>query len=82
MFFFGSVPSFEQLFDVKNDPEDIIIDFKNSTLKDMSALESLDKITSKYEDLGKKVQVINLDEDSEKMILRAGNLVKINIVKN
>ena len=47
----------------------------------MSALESLNKITSKYEDLGKKVQVINLDEDSEKMILRAGNLVKINIVK-
>ena len=76
------MPSFEQLFDVKNDPEDIIIDFKNSTLKDMSALESLNKITSKYEDLGKKVQVINLDEDSEKMILRVGNLVKINIVKN
>ena len=82
MLFFGSVPSFEQLFDVKNDPENIIMDFKNSTLKDMSALESLNKITSKYEDLGKKVQVINLDEDSEKMILRAGNLVKINIVKN
>ena len=82
VFFFGSVPSFEQLFDVKNDPENIIIDFNNSTLKDMSALESLNKITSKYEDLGKKVQVINLDEDSEKMILRAGNLVKINIVKN
>ena len=82
VFFFGSVPSFEQLFDVKNDSENIIIDFKNSTLKDMSALESLNKITSKYEDLGKKVQVINLDEDSKKMILRAGNLVKINIVKN
>ena len=82
VFFFGSVPSFEQLFDVKNDPENIIIDFKKSVLNDMSALESLNKITLKYEDFGKKVQVINLEEDSEKMILRAGNLVKINIVKN
>lgn len=82
VFFFGSVPSFEPLFDIKNDPEKIIIDFKNSTLKDMSALESLNKITSKYADLGKSVEVINLDKDSEKIIQNAENLVKINILKN
>lgn len=82
VFFFGSVPSFEPLFDIKGDPKKIIIDFKNSTLEDMSALESLNKIISKYVELGKNVKVINLDEDSEKIIQKAGDLVEINVVKN
>lgn len=80
-FFFGSVSSFEALFDIKNDPKNIIIDFQKSNLKDMSALESLNKIVGKYTDLGKEVYLKNLDEASENVIKKSEPIIKVNILK-
>lgn len=80
--FFGSVASFEALLDIKNDPQNVVINFENSIVKDMSALESLNKITNKYAELGKILHLKNLDEDSKKIIKNADNLIKLNILGN
>ena len=53
--FFGSVTVFNEKFDVLNDPDEIIIDFKESRVVDMSAIEALNKITERYLKVGKKV---------------------------
>lgn len=77
-FFFGSVASFEALLQVKNDPEKVIIDFSNANIKDMSALESLHKMTNKYAELGKTLYLKNLNPDSEKLVKNAEKMVKVN----
>ena len=42
--FFGSVTAFNEKFDVLNDPNEVIIDFAESRVVDMSAIEALNKI--------------------------------------
>ena len=43
--FFGSAQAFAGKFDVKSDPDSVIIDFKESRVNDMSGIEALNKIT-------------------------------------
>ena len=58
--FFGSVTVFNEKFDVLNDPQEIIIDFEESRVADMSAIEALNKITERYHKVGKKVHLLSL----------------------
>ena len=46
--FFGSIAVFNEKFDVQNDPDVVIIDFAESRVVDMSAIEALNKITERY----------------------------------
>ncbi|MGB1317709.1 MAG: SulP family inorganic anion transporter, partial [Flavobacteriales bacterium] len=58
--FFGSVTVFNEKFDVKDDPEEVIIDFKESRVVDMSAIEALNKLSERYLNAGKKVHLKHL----------------------
>jgi len=46
--FFGSTTAFASKFDVQGDPDDVVIDFAESRVADMSAIEALNKITERY----------------------------------
>ena len=46
--FFASTAAFAEKFDVLNDPHEVIIDFKESRIADMSAIEALNAITLRY----------------------------------
>ena len=61
--FFGSTTQFSNLFDIKNDPEDIIIDFTNSRVMDHSALEAINSITDRYGEAGKRVHLRHLSDE-------------------
>ncbi len=61
--FFGSTGKFADLFDVKNDPEDVIFDFGATRVFDHSALEAINNICGKYGALGKKVHLQHLSKD-------------------
>lgn len=78
--FFGAVASFEGIFDIKNDPKTVVIDFKNSEIKDMSALESLAKMTNKYAGLDKVLYLKNLNENSKKRVEKAKPFVELNLL--
>lgn len=56
--FFGSTTAFIEKFDILNDPTEIIIDFKESRVVDMSAIEALNRLTERYHKQGKKIQLI------------------------
>ena len=58
--FFGSVAVFNSKFDVQNDPKDVVIDFAESRVSDMSGIEALNKITERYHKAGKKVHLKHL----------------------
>ncbi|MFC2450888.1 MAG: SulP family inorganic anion transporter [Flavobacteriaceae bacterium] len=80
--FFGSVSSFEQLLDIKNDPKQVILDLSQCNVKDMSALQSLNKVTAKYSALDKELLLRNLSADSLKLIRKSEPLIKVNIIEN
>ncbi len=70
--FFGSVTSFNEQFDVLNDPTEVIIDFKNARVMDSSGVEAIDTITEKYKKLGKKLTLRHLSSDCKKALYSAG----------
>ena len=78
--FFGAVASFEGIFDIKNDPKTVVINFKNSEIKDISALESLAKMTNKYASLDKVLYLKNLNENSKKRVEKAKPVIELNLL--
>ncbi|MGB2469862.1 MAG: SulP family inorganic anion transporter, partial [Flavobacteriales bacterium] len=46
--FFGSTTVFAEKFDVEGDPEHVVLDFKESRVVDMSAIEALNRLTARY----------------------------------
>ena len=78
--FFGSTAMFESKFDVLNDPDEVMIDFTESRVADMSAIEALNKLTERYHKNGKKVYIKNLSSSSHKKLIKADKLINVNIV--
>ena len=66
--FFGSTQSFSRLFHIKEDPEDIVIDFTNSRVYDHSALEAINAIADRYGALGKRVYLRHLSRDCAQLL--------------
>ncbi|WP_420497063.1 SulP family inorganic anion transporter [Sneathiella sedimenti] len=73
--FFGSTDGFAEIFDVKGDPDLVIVDFMNSRVVDQSALQAVEVLASKYEALGKQVQLRHLSRDCHRLLNRAGQLM-------
>ncbi len=70
--FFGSATTFADNFDVKNDPQKVVIDFKNARVMDSSGVEAIDAITKKYEDAGKNLLLRHLSADCKAILKKAG----------
>ncbi|RLV58810.1 SulP family inorganic anion transporter [Parashewanella curva] len=80
--FFGSVSHFLELFDAKNDPEDVIIDFQNSRVADHSALDAIDTLAERYIAAGKKLHLRHLSGDCKQLLSKAGDLVEVNLIED
>ncbi len=70
--FFASTTSFFELFDIKHDPQNIVLDFKDARVMDISGVEAIDTITKKYATKGKKLTIRHLSEDCKKILKNAG----------
>lgn len=79
--FFGSVTAFLDQIDILDDPAKIVIDFKNSKIVDMSAIDALHKITEKYHLEGKKVMISNLSPHCKELLNNAKNLMEVNFIE-
>jgi SulP family sulfate permease len=80
--FFGSTAAFAEKFDVTNDPEQIIIDFKESRINDMSAIDAVNKITERYAKLNKTVKLYHLSADCRTMLQNADEVIEVNILED
>jgi SulP family sulfate permease len=80
--FFGSVSVFSDKFDIENDPEDIIIDFSESKIVDMSAIEALNSLTERYMKAGKKIHLRHLSPDCQKLLKNADKIVEVNVIED
>ncbi|MEP7252911.1 MAG: SulP family inorganic anion transporter [Ginsengibacter sp.] len=80
--FFGSVSAFNEKFDILNDPNEVIIDFRESKVVDMSGIEALNKLTERYLKLGKKLHLKHLSEDCRKLLANANEIIDVNIMED
>jgi len=80
--FFGSVTAFAEKFDVSTDPNEVIIDFKESRVADMSAIEALNGITNRYHKEGKKVHLRHLSPDCIALLKNAEAIIDVNIMED
>jgi SulP family sulfate permease len=80
--FFGSVAAFNEKFDIHNDPEEIIIDFRESRVVDMSAIEALNKITERYLKVDKKVHLRHLSPDCQILLKNADKIIDVNVLED
>lgn len=64
--FFGSCTKFTSLFNPKDDPDSVVLDFMDCRVADHSGLEAINSICDKYGNLNKKVYLKHLSSDGRK----------------
>ena len=80
--FFGSTSMFNEKFDVANDPSEVIIDFQESRVADMSGIEALNKITDRYAKAGKIIHLKHLSPDCRRLLKNAEEIIDVNIIED
>jgi sulfate permease, SulP family len=77
--FFASVSSFNRLFKVEEDPDDVVIDFYYTRVYDQSGLEAIGKLAERYTRVGKRLHLRHLSEECMTLLDKAGNLIEVNV---
>lgn len=80
--FFGSTTLFSSKFDVQEDPDEVIIDFKESRIMDQSAIEAINKLAERYQKEGKTIHLRHLSKDCIKLIKKAEKICDVSIVED
>ncbi len=80
--FFGSTAQFATEFDVREDPEEVTIDFRDSRITDQSATEAINPLAEKYQKAGKRLHLRHLSKDCIRLIKRAAKICDINVLED
>lgn len=80
--FFASTQNFLSLFSPKDDPEEVVIDFRNARVKDHSALEAIDTLAERYAQLGKKLHLRHLSPDCFELLGKARGMIEVNVLED
>jgi len=80
--FFASATNFAEKFDPINDPDEIIIDFKESRIVDHSGIEAIHKVTERYDKLGKTVYIRHLTSSSKVLLSNAEKIINVNYTED
>ncbi len=77
--FFASVRSFTELFNPKDDPDDVVIDFYYTRVYDQSGLEAINALAEKYRAAGKRLHLTHLSPECRQLLDRAADAVEVNL---
>jgi SulP family sulfate permease len=80
--FFGSTKNFLELFEPKNDPDQVIVEFQHARVSDHSAIEAIDNLAERYLALGKRLRLRHLSPECRQLLRKAGNLVEVNVIED
>lgn len=76
--FFGSTSKFNDIFQVKEDPREVVIDFKECRVMDHSGLEAVQALVEKYQSAGKSLALVNLSEKCQGMLSDVASTTTVN----
>jgi SulP family sulfate permease len=80
LLYFGSVREFSEKFQAKSDVPNIVIDFEEARVCDLSGLEAINALGVRYRNAGKTLHVRHLSPDCRQMLKKAGALVNIEVL--
>ncbi|MGK0442415.1 MAG: SulP family sulfate permease [Pseudohongiellaceae bacterium] len=80
--FFGSISYFKKIFDIENDPEHVVIEFKRSRVSDHSGIEALDALAEKYKAAGKQLHLRHLSPECRILLKKAGSMCEVNVLED
>ena len=80
--FFGSISAFNEKFDVKNDPDNVEIDFVEARISDHSAIEAIFVLAEKYQAANKKLTLKHLSEDCKVLLYKSSPIFRDIIVED
>ena len=80
--FFGSVHNFQELFDPKNDPDDVVVEFMYSRVSDHSAIEAIDTLAERYLSAEKRLHLRHLSPECRELLTKAGELCEVNVIED
>lgn len=82
MLFFGSVESFAALFNPREDPHSVVIDFLGTRVLDHSGLQAIDTLAEKYKRAEKDLHLRHLSPDCQRLLEKAGDLVEVSVIED
>jgi SulP family sulfate permease len=80
--FFASVSGFQALFAPKDDPQDVVVDFRNARVVDHSAIQAIDGLAERYRVLGKRLHLRHLSADCRALLERAGDMIEVSLAED
>lgn len=80
LIYFGSVKEFAEHFQASSDTANIVIDFENARICDLSAIEAINAMSERYKNAGKNLRLRHLSSDCRATLKRAGNLADIEVL--
>ncbi|WP_321530573.1 SulP family inorganic anion transporter [uncultured Desulfuromonas sp.] len=80
--FFGSVRSFNEQFTPSKDPDEVVIDFRDSRVCDHSGLEAVNSLTERYLCQGKKLRLKHLSPECRSLLANAGSMIEVNVIED
>ncbi len=75
--FFGAVTAFKDIFTPNEDPDEVVIEFRNCRVYDHSALEAVHSLCEKYRSLGKRARLKHLSPECQVLLMKSGDLVEV-----
>jgi SulP family sulfate permease len=80
--FFASTSNFQNLFNPKDDPEHVVVEFGQAKVMDHSAIEAIDALAERYQKQGKRLHLRHLSPDCAELLRKAGGMVESNAVED
>jgi len=80
--FFASKDRFQELFEPKEDTNDVYIDFGNSRVLDHSAIQAIDKLAERYKRVDKTLHLQHLSAECRLLLETAKGLVEVNLLED
>jgi len=80
--FFASIANFNELFAPKDDPQDVVVEFRNARLVDHSAIQAIDALAEKYRALGKRLHLRHLSPDCRELLDNAKDMIEVNVLED
>lgn len=77
--FFASAAGFQGLFTPKEDPDEVVVEFRRSKVVDHSAIEAIDALATRYQQAGKRLHLRHLSPDCLELLNKAKDMVEVNI---
>lgn len=82
LLFFGSVTAFSEKFDVAGDPAEVIVDFRESRVADMSGINALHRLKERYRQAGKTLHLRHLSADCRQLLGNVETVIDVNVIED